>query len=216
MPRPKEVQLEDGWTRVCGKSNTSQVKVHGIPPLARDATLEKLRASFNAKLKVWRTSSACEAIRKMLDRECPDEGWSFDTALCLATGSFSRDNFENSKRSMFQFVTFIDTVWYLQRNTPNPIQMAAQDPGYTDLDQEFLASLDITLLDLSLGDGPQGLGPAKAHLSSQTAVFEYFMDMGPGKVRDILDGDLRLYIGSSFTNRVEDQHFRKKAIEERR
>lgn len=75
--------------------------LRGIPQLAKDVTLDKLISDFETKMKIWQRSSSRKEVHKILNRERSNEGRSFNKAVCFAFGSFSRDNWECSKRSMF-------------------------------------------------------------------------------------------------------------------
>lgn len=200
MPKARHEQLEDGWTRIGGGKGQPVVEVFGLAGPAKDATLQKLLADFERKMKIWQRSSSRKTIFSMLQRERPDEGWNFSKAVCLASGSFSRDNFENSKRAMTQFVSVIDIVQHVSEDCLNPVQMFAQDPIYTSLDKEFLSRLHVELLDTSSGEGPRkkDFGPAQDHLGPQTMLFEFFMDANLEKVRAIFEAGLDFYLGSSW------------------
>lgn len=76
--------------------------------------------------------------------------------------------------------------------------MYAQEPAFTELDKEFLASLQIQMLDVSLGDGNAGLGPAKDVLGSETFLFEPFIDMNAVMLSEMLQAGVGLYVGSSI------------------
>lgn len=202
MPKAKHEQLEGGWTRVSGRSSKPVFEISGLAAPAKDATLEKLLADFEKKIRVWQRSSCRKTIFKMLERERPEEGWNLNKAVCLASGSFSRDNFENSKRTMTQFATFIDIVQHVSEDQSNSIQMFAQDPSYTSLDKEFLSHLNVQVLDTSFQEvfltSRENFGPAQDHLGPQTMLFEFFMEASPEKVKAILEADLRFYMGSSW------------------
>lgn len=200
MPKAKHEQLDDGWTRVGGRSSSVVIGASGFPNLDKDATLTKLLSDFEKKMNVWKHSSCCRAVYKMLERECPEEGWPFNKAICLASGSFSRDNLENRKRSLSQFVTFIDIVNHVSEECASPIRMLAQDPSYTDLDKQLLAHFEIEVLDLSLEDMilKRDLYPAKTHLGPQTMLFEFFMDTAADHLRAIVEANLQFYLGSSL------------------
>lgn len=204
MSKPKPASEEDGWTHVGRKKGAAPKFLSANPQPAKDMTLEKLIADFEAKMKIWQRSSSCRQVQRMLARERPDEGWSFNKAVCLASGSFSRDNWECTKRTMVQFVAFIHTVRYLQTESSISIQTFAQDPSYTDLDKAFLSHLKIIVLEVSWDDVfmKQDLYPATEHFAPETLIFELFMDMGPGHMRALSDSGSQLHVGSEFQPRV--------------
>ncbi|KAK0786620.1 hypothetical protein LTR75_013150 [Friedmanniomyces endolithicus] len=144
-------------------------------------TLERLQTDFKTKSKVWRNSTCRQELLAILDKQQPDTGWQLQEVVCLATNSFSRDNFQARQRSMMQWVAFFDIVQHLQTRQEGSIALFAQEPNYTALDKQFLQSLDT----------------AKQHSLASSFVFEAFMDLGVEAVGDLLGGDPVLYIGSS-------------------
>lgn len=75
--------------------------------------------------------------------------------------------------------------------------MFAQEPGFTELDKEFLSSLDIRVLESKIGDG--GMGAAGDELGKGTFLFEPFVDMNVGMLESMLREDVGLYMGSSVS-----------------
>jgi hypothetical protein len=69
--------------------------------------------------------------------------------------------------------------------------MYAQEPGYTDLDKEFLQEMEVKVLEVADG----GLGGV---LREGTLVFEPFMDMSEAILRDLVRAEVGLYVGSSI------------------
>ncbi|KAK1069871.1 hypothetical protein LTR12_008755 [Friedmanniomyces endolithicus] len=198
MPRTAEEHPEGGWTRV-GRSKRSPPKhLHGLDPPIKGLTLERLRTDFDIKSKVWRHSTCRRETLAILDKQQPDAGWKLQEAVCLATNSFSRDNWQARQRSMMQWVAFFDLTQNLQNKQDDPIAVFAQEPNYTALDKQFLQSLDVRVLDVDHSpDCVAGLGEAKQHVRASSFVFEAFMDLGIEAVGDLFEGDPALYIGSS-------------------
>ncbi|KAK4540117.1 hypothetical protein LTR36_009782 [Oleoguttula mirabilis] len=198
--------MEDGWTRVGKGKGKPPAFVHGINPPMRDMTVEKIRVEFDSKMKRWRTSSCRKQVQNILDRQRPDEGWQIGNAVCLATASFSRDNWQCRQRSLLQIVAFIDIVRHLQSGQSTKILCYAQEPEYTPLDKKFLASIGVTALELELASDSLSLGAAAQHLNKTAFVFEPFMDLGLESMRELFGADVRLYIGSSMQRWIDDSN----------
>ncbi|KAK5135592.1 hypothetical protein LTR08_005072 [Meristemomyces frigidus] len=204
MPDGHEKQLDDGWTHIGKCKGKAPVHVHGLNPQMRDATVEKIRAEFEIKMKRWRNSSCYQQVRQILDRQQPEGGWQIGDAVCLATGSFSRDNWQSRQRSLAQFVAFMAVIQHLQKTQSTKILCYAQEPCYTPLDRDFLASMGVTNLHHDVTSDDFGLGAAAEHLNASTFVFEPFMDLGVESMRALFGAGVRLYIGSSVQRWVDD------------
>ena len=192
--------LEEGWTRVRGGKKAPPVPHPSSSELAADdTTAEKLALEFEKRMEIWRLSTCRTQLHQIIDKWQPDEGWSFTTALCLASGSFSRDNREAQRRTMYQFAAFLDTVRHLQGKTSSSIGIFAQDPMYNSVDKAFLSDLNITVLDISMQTARStSLHLAADHLGSQTLVFELCIEISLGCMRPFCDHDIPLYVGTLF------------------
>lgn len=201
-PNRQEEQLEDGWTSVGRGKGRRPVYPQGDTnrPM-RDTTMEKIRADFDAKVKIWRRSDCRKQLVQILHRQRPEAGWQIGDAVCLATGSFSRENWQSRQRSVMQFVAFTDVVQHLQSGQSEKILSYAQEPNYTPMDKTFLTSIGVATLDNA---DDFGLGAATKHFSPTTFVFEPFMDLGVASMKELLDVDVRLYIGSSLQRCIRD------------
>ncbi|KAK0252185.1 hypothetical protein B0A54_08172 [Friedmanniomyces endolithicus] len=198
MPRTADEPLEGGWTRVGRGKQYAPKHLHGLDPPMKGLTLERLQADFATKSKVWRQSTCRREIVAILDKQQPNTGWQLQEAVCLATNSFSRDNFQARQRSMMQWVAFFDITQHLKARQESPVAIFAQEPNYTALDTQFLQTLDVRVLDAGHNiDYMDGLGEARQHVQASSFVFEAFMDLGVEAVRELLGGDPVLYIGSS-------------------
>jgi hypothetical protein len=199
MPGNETDERDDGWT-VIGRGKGGKVQhVSGLAPIFKDLTLERLRADFSTKMKLWQASTCRKDTRDILRRQQPDEGWQLENAVCLATNSFSRDNWQARHRSMLQFAAFYDMADSLGRLQGRPLKLVAQEPNYTPLDVDFLADLDVQILaagKASCSNG--GLGEAEDHIHPSSFVFEAFLDLDANTVQRLLAGEPRLYIGSSL------------------
>lgn len=201
MPDEDEILQDDGWIRVTSKKGAPQRFVSGVPRPDKEATLDTLTALLQKKTDLWRRSTCRKEVHKALERHRPDDGWTFDKALCLATGSFSREQGELINRTMFQLAVFLDTVNHLSGVSSISIPMYAQDPKYTDLDREFLTTLHVETSQMNLADIEFGLTQVKEHMGPNTLLFEFYMDMGWDSIRDIIEADTLLYIGTAFQDR---------------
>ncbi|SMR49098.1 unnamed protein product [Zymoseptoria tritici ST99CH_1E4] len=190
----------EDWTHVPakGKRKTkSTALLNPTNPPARDLTLEKLNLEFQTKTKAYRQTTCRRTVTQILNRIRPDSGWKLDKALCLGVGSLSRENLECRRRSMWQLVVFYDLVEQL-RGEGLVLEVFAQEPGFTELDGEFLNILGVKVLETRLGDGTAGLGPAKEQLGGETLVFEPFIDMNAVMLEELVSAGVGLYVGSSI------------------
>ncbi|KAK4561333.1 hypothetical protein LTR86_004650 [Recurvomyces mirabilis] len=207
MPHGVEEAPGDGWCRIGrGKGRRPSYR-RGLNPPLKDLTLDQLRADFATKSKAWRQSSCRKETLAIIDKQTPEGGWAITEAICLATGSFSRDNWASRQRSVTQFAAFVDIVQHLQDQQQHQIIILAQDPVYTALDIDFLRDKGIrTLLaERRTQDDPVGgsVGEAEDHMSSSCFVFEPCMDMTSLSALNLLSPEPALYIGSCF-ERAED------------
>ena len=201
MPNSEE-DPDDGWTHVGRKKGARPTFTQPVNPADNELTIEKITREFNRNMATWRRSSCRQEGLEMINKHEPDEGWQIEKAVCLGSGSFSRDNVECRKRTMLQFALFMDVVQHLRKSASAHIECFVQDPKYTALDYEFLYSLGVTALECSFIDIHRSSGPAKHHLGPKSVVFDLFMDMEPWQMRDLFTCNLKLYIGSSMQGRV--------------
>ncbi|KAK5112735.1 hypothetical protein LTR62_003833 [Meristemomyces frigidus] len=213
MPHGVEEDLCDGWTRVgYGKSCPPSYR-GGFPPALRDLSIEALTLEFGVKLKVWRGSTCRKQLLAVLDKQRPDEGWALTNAICLASGSFSRDNFTVRQRSLTQFTAFLDIVKHLQsQQEEDPIAVFAQDPLFTPLDREHLQTQGIQVLDAEKyhdrRPSDRGVGEAGGYITTSTFIFEAYMERSETGVRSLLQPDPILYVGTCCNPGVGNKHQR--------
>lgn len=198
MPEKCDKQLDDGWTHVSRGKRKEPVYIHGLNPQARDITVAKIRADFESKKRQWLNSNCFQQVRQILDRQKPEEGWRIGNAVCLATGSFSRDNLQNRHRSLMQFVAFVTVVQHLQKAQATKILCYAQEPEYTPVDEDFLASMGFNTLRCHEELNHPGLGDAANYLDASAFVFEPFMQLSVKPMHELLESGVQLYIGSSM------------------
>lgn len=206
MSKHGEEPNDDGFIKVRrGKGAKKPLIMKPSPStIDRRATLESVTADFEKRSKIWKSSSCRREVRQILDRQKPDDGWALSKAVCLGTGSFHRDNMDCRKRSMFQLAAFVDIVRLLQLTSPKPIELFAQDPFYTDLDMEFLCSLNVHVLEADFNEyvTANSLQLANEHVGPESVVFEFFTDAGPVFLRELTLSNSRLYICSSLRGRM--------------
>jgi hypothetical protein len=191
------MQQEEPWIHVPSKTNRRSrkpaVSLQATNAPARDLTFEKLTAEFKSKLKTWQQSDCRKTALQVLKRIQPEEGWQVRKAICIGSGSLSRENMECRRRSFWQFVVFYDLVGALGSSG---MTLYAQEPAFTELDREFLEDLGVRTLDVKPGDF--GLGAAKGHLGPGTFLFEPFIDMNAAMLSELLQASVGLYVGSSI------------------
>lgn len=189
---------EDEWTTVPRGKRRTKAALPKQPGTDRDVNLEKLTANYNNRMRIWKASTCRSQVRQILDRKQPDGGWQIKHAVCLASGSFCRDNWELQRRSMTQFVAFMDLVEHLQETSDEKIQIVAQELIYTPLDIEFLSNLNVTAYSDQAIDQLSYEGPsAKDSFSPDTFVLEPFMDKVLPAVKDLLTSTPKLLVGTS-------------------
>ncbi|RMY09928.1 hypothetical protein D0868_03975 [Hortaea werneckii] len=142
-------------------------------------------------------------LRRIMDKKRPDEGWRIERAVCLAVGSFSRDNWQSRQRSLMQFVAFVDIVKHLQDDGEGQIQCFAQEPQFTESDQTYLASIGVQVIEHHSDANSKALGPIHEHLGPSTFVFEPFMDFDFNGMQSLFSTDPNFYIGSSAKRWIE-------------
>lgn len=199
-----QASADDAWTTVRRSkgnrpSHTRTPKVNGQD---KEITAEDLQKDFHKKRKLWQASSCRKALIQILEKSRPDEGRKITKAICLATGSFSTQNFEMNKRSVLQLACFIDSAAAIEEESGEKIEMLAQEPSYNQVDEEFLSGLSITVLPLAAGVNPFdiGLGPSRAHMGPKTLTCNFFMNISLTAVEEFFGIKHGLYIGTPFNH----------------
>ncbi|KAI7218611.1 hypothetical protein KC333_g3473 [Hortaea werneckii] len=194
---------EDSWTvigrgkgRGKGRANPQPSAQRDNPPL-RNHGANQIAEDIQKKAKAWHNSSCRQDLRRIMDKKRPDEGWRIERAVCLAVGSFSRDNWQSRQRSLMQFVAFVDIVKHLQDDGEGQIQCFAQEPQFTESDQTYLASIGVQVIEHHPDANSKALGPIHEHLGPSTFVFEPFMDFDFNGMQSLFSTDPSFYIGSS-------------------
>lgn len=196
----------NGWTTVPrGKrsSKSTHAKTPGLNGTDRAITVEHLQRDFEKKIRLWRGSPGRKTLLQMLTKNAPDEGWKFDKAVCLATGSFSTQNLELNRRGMLQLACFMDLATEMGKarcGGDGEMEVLAQEPKYSPLDRAFLSTLSISVL--ATEPGVSSLGPAKSHLGPSTLLCDFFMNMSPQAEREFFAAPPGLYVGTPFVGKT--------------
>lgn len=184
--------------------------IESLNPPDKRMTLDDLKKSHATATIQWQSSRSRRKLLEMLDIRQPFQNkpnWELKTAICLATGSFSRTNTTLNRRAMQQFAAFYDICEWLRAFSTQTFEILAQEPRFTNLDREFLESLSVRVLEI----GPQGsqdLGPAIMHITVDTFVFEPFLERKINILRQLYAAHPRLYIGSSMHGLEEEAYFK--------
>ncbi|KAK5170602.1 uncharacterized protein LTR77_005191 [Saxophila tyrrhenica] len=180
----------DGWTYVThGKGFRHPAFPPPGPTTDRTMTVQALQASYTKYLNIWRASSCRKELLQILEKKAPDEGWQITTAVCLASGEFSRDNVECARRSMQQFAAFMDTVEYMQKASGARIKVP--------VDVAFLTGLNIDVRNDHFSTSTRTFTPSAwthddgAHLM----VWELFIDRSREALVQLFKADPTLLIG---------------------
>jgi hypothetical protein len=195
----------DDWTFVPRKKKGSRAppptpKLSTAPPTAiKDATLESIAAELGAKSRLWKRSEARKHLHRILSLLRPETGWHLDTAVCLGTGSFNRDNFECRKRTLAQFAMFVDTLEYLQeQQRERKIRVVVQEGYYNELDKKFLENLGMEVPVYEPRVSPiLDCGPATEMFGERTFVCELFIEHTEGTIRALTQRGNRLLVSTS-------------------
>ena len=185
------------WTVVHRGKGRIPKRLPYSPGFDKDLTLGKLLADYERRLQIWRASTCRRQVRQILDRKKPEGGWQIKHAVCLASGSFCRDNWECQRRSITQFAAFMDIVAHLQVTSDDRIGIFAQELVFAPLDIEFLTHLNVTAYhDPAIGQSTYKGASAKDYIDRSTFVFEPFMEKFLPTVRRLLTSDVKLLVGT--------------------
>jgi hypothetical protein len=193
---------DSDWTFVPRKKGSKappKTRFSNTPPTnIKDATLESIATEFGAKGRLWKRSEARKQLHRMLALMRPERGWQLDTAVCLGTGSFNRDNFECRKRTMAQFAMFVDTLEYLQEQQKEKIKVVVQEGYYNELDKKFLQTLGMEVPEYKPHVYPiVDCGPATELFGPRTFVCELFIEHTEGTIRALTQKGVKLLVSTS-------------------
>ncbi|PSN72167.1 hypothetical protein BS50DRAFT_597564 [Corynespora cassiicola Philippines] len=167
-----QVQAGDGWTVVTTQGASSSKGSGSTDEAARGAkpervveglTVERLVGDLKGREERFRGTQVAAQIERTLDA---GKGKVIESAVCIGIGSFSLD-WEHRHRAMWQLVLFRGVVAKLKEINPeSQIALYAQEPIFTSLDIEFLATLGITVVGSDI----------ETHITPATFVFAPFVD----------------------------------------
>lgn len=149
----KRTEIEDteGWTHIVDKPRTNSKKkpntsllhggdfeIDGVSYINR--TLEELTTDYEYWRKQWEESAACAELKQVISE---GEGRrNVDNVVVLGLGSLQSSRREGRRASATQLAALQTMLPLLGSNLP----VVLQDPQFTDLDKEFLASLGYTVV----------------------------------------------------------------------
>lgn len=193
--------------------------------------MESLQRDFDAKTKQWQKTTCRKQLLKQIDWavDAREKKMMFRRYICIGTGSLSRDNVECQRRSMWQTVVFLDVVRYMldsceggdgeegnggklesedddddDNTTTTTSGIWASDPAYTELDVAFFQTKGVEVLPFEKSE--TGLGKkTTSRLPDSTLLYEPFVDMNASMLRDIIQNEIEIYIGSSVGGLQERQ-----------
>jgi hypothetical protein len=128
--------------------------------------LTEVRSSFS-------TSEFASNINKQLLFLTKSTTTSFTRIVSLGLGSLSSPE-KGQTRRLKQLALLIAMKNTLQNQTKAPIQVYAQDPTFTRLDEVLLASLDIQILRTASGSS---LGEAADVINATTLIYSPFLTL---------------------------------------
>ncbi|KAK5110601.1 hypothetical protein LTR85_000978 [Meristemomyces frigidus] len=209
MPLGEEINYEGGAARVGrGMAGAPAQYIGGWLPRRADLTVADMRVEYDCAMMKWKGSKCRKEVIQMLETRKPVAGWQITEAIYLGSGSWSRYNPENKTwagpRSMAQFVAFMDVVAYFTESAgAAPIKIFAQDPKYTPLDWEFLATLGVAVVKIPLkerrSDGsiePYDGPDAVRLITPSSFVCELCIEYNDAFLETILAREPQLVIGS--------------------
>jgi hypothetical protein len=205
----KKVQASDGWTIVTHGENIGEISAKDDEGLLQEAritktvdglTVPKLQDLFSVMTGRWKETACAKEVEEMMRKR----RWNLREALCIGIGSFSLD-WEHRHRSMWQLVLFLGVVDMgtrchyasvqsaelmvsLVSTDGTTIELYAQEPIFTPLDEAFLAALNITVLPSSI----------ESHITSASFVFAPFVDWDLLLSVFLKEKDPALYIGNDM------------------
>ncbi|KFY37727.1 hypothetical protein V495_06986, partial [Pseudogymnoascus sp. VKM F-4514 (FW-929)] len=112
-------------------------------------TLQTMREEFEKYQEKWLESSACTSLRgTILDLKQQDEYVPIDNIVCLSLGSLQDMVEECRERSFTQLAALMSIIEVLDLDPQTASgKFIAQDPVFTPLDAQFLASLGFVVVD---------------------------------------------------------------------
>ncbi|KAK6395607.1 hypothetical protein LTR65_010625 [Meristemomyces frigidus] len=125
-----------------------------LPPAPTNVD-EALQAYYDSRT-AWGAAPCRWRIHATFLAHRPEHGWNITTAVAFAIGPFTLDIeqdeptycwYESFHRSLAQLVMFLDIVEYLQGDAEVDIDIIAQDPWFTDLEEQTLEALGVRVVE---------------------------------------------------------------------
>lgn len=162
-------------------------------------TIDQVQKSYDSQLKGWEQSDCRAKFLDIIDRGAGSRGWQFDKVVVLATASLCRQDPENRRTSMFQFICAVVLARELEKRghgNGGKVQVFAQDPAYTEVDEELMRRLGVMKLEISDKDmGHDDLKTARDHLGPHTALLDFGMHIYGELCREMFGLGVRLHVG---------------------
>ncbi|EHL00154.1 hypothetical protein M7I_3922 [Glarea lozoyensis 74030] len=156
----KEVLDDEGWTHVVDKpqpkpdvstTNSEAKEKQELWAIAADfkignsyyvdRTLEEYEVEYSRARKTWGKSEACRQLKIILEGKTEEER-DVSNVVCLGLGSLQNARGEGRKASFLQLVALSD---FIEALSSQELKVTFQDPAFTDLDIEFLSTLDFAV-----------------------------------------------------------------------
>lgn len=164
-----------------------------------DITLDQVQQAYDAQLKEWEQSDCRAQFLDIIDRGVGSRGWQFDKVVVLATAGFCQQSLGVRTRAMFQFICAVDLARELGKRgytKGSKMQVFAQDPAYTEVDEELMRRLRVTKLEISTQDMHRdALKTAKDHLSRDTVLLDFGMPIYGRLCKEMCGRGVRVHVG---------------------
>ncbi|KAG4438876.1 hypothetical protein IFR05_005611 [Cadophora sp. M221] len=145
----KEIEGEDGWIHIVDKPRSNQpdakakkqllqggdFEIKGVSYVNR--TLVEMKEDFEHWKRSWEERPTCQALQEKLKDVEKDK--KIENVVVLGLGSLQSARRDGRRASLTQLAALQTIVSGLERGSE--LQIIFQDPQFTKLDKEFLASL---------------------------------------------------------------------------
>ncbi|KAL5327370.1 hypothetical protein ACEPPN_005066 [Leptodophora sp. 'Broadleaf-Isolate-01'] len=145
----KEIEGEDGWIHIVDKPRSNQpdakakkqllqggdFEIKGVSYINR--TLVEMTEDFEHWKRSWEERPTCQALQEKL--KYVEKNRKIENVVVLGLGSLQSARRDGRRASLTQLAALQTIVSSLERGSE--LQIVFQDPQFTKLDKEFLASL---------------------------------------------------------------------------
>ncbi len=162
----QEIEGDDGWVHIVDKPRTNKTNMKGNTQLLQggdfevngisyvNRTLEEMREDFQHWKRSWEERPACKDLKEKL--KDVEKVRKVGNVVVLGLGSMQSARREGRRTSSTQLAALQTIVSCLEKGPE--LQITFQDPQYTAVDKEFLASLGYKVLEdpqafLEIGEG---------------------------------------------------------------